>query len=266
MVAREHERYYRWRRREMVGTLSFWAELWLEADRLAGYDEWRALADQKGRTVDNGTIRYYMTRTLLDEVLYAAGGVETELIRLEADVEAAQRWTDDAFRDQPSNGGGNTFSGAPSLQDAFYAFTNLLFWARAVEERTDRVYKRGSPSRTGLLPALAPGELHDRVAAALRSLKRDLAETRWMANFALHAGPLPGGGSPSALVGEGGLLRLRLPNRLKGRITTWEEFSYSENRDMVTFAREVMTHIEDFVEEVLTAFEDARPERAGPLR
>ena len=126
----------------MLGALTFWAELWLEADRLAGYDEWRAFADTRPRTVDDAGIGFRMTRTLLGEVLYAAGAVETELLRLEADLEAAQMWTDDVLRDQPSNAAADTFSAAPSLQDAFYAFTNLLVWARAVAERTDRAHKR----------------------------------------------------------------------------------------------------------------------------
>jgi hypothetical protein len=54
-----------------------------------------------------------------------------------------------------------------------------------------------------------------------------------------------------------------MPNALNGPITTWEEFSYTEGRDMLTFARDVMANVETFVDEVLAAFEDARPERAS---
>jgi hypothetical protein len=86
-----------------------------------------------------------------------------------------------------------------------------------------------------------------------------------MANFALHAGPLPGGGTPSALVRDDGRIVLRLPNKLRTRITTWEEFSYTEGRDMLTFAEGIMSQVEGFVEELLSALEAARPLRGGLL-
>lgn len=71
-----------------------------------------------------------------------------------------------------------------------------------------------------------------------------------------------GGGTPRALVLDDGKIIIRMPNALNGPITTWEEFSYTEGRDMLTFARDVMANVETFVEEVLAAFEHARPERA----
>lgn len=266
-MASDHERYYRWRRRETLGQLTFWGELWVDPKTLPEYEYWLALGKQRGHGFEQDSAKYYITRTLLDEVLFAAGGVEAELLRLRRTTATAQEWTDQALREHPrSEGALATFSGAPTLLEGYYAFTTGLWWARAVDERTDRPYKPGRHTpRSGLLPALAPGDLHDRVAAALQQLRRDLHETRLMANFALHAGPLLGGGTPSALVRDDGRIVLRLPNKLRTRITTWEEFSYTEGRDMLTFAEGIMSQVEVFVEELLSALEAARPLRGGLL-
>ena len=60
------------------------------------------------------------------------------------------------------------------MREASYSFVNLLSWARATVERTDRPYQPGSSGRAGLLPALRPGELRDSVEAALQHLRTAL--------------------------------------------------------------------------------------------
>jgi hypothetical protein len=254
--------YARWLLQEARGQLSFWGELWAPPESLPEYEAWVQLSRRRGVSLGPDELKYHMTRGLLREVVYAAGAVESELDRLCAALIDAQAWTDQALLAHSSAGevAPNTYSGAPSLHEAFYAFINMLTWARAVCERTSRDSKR-----SGLLPALAAGKLRDQVGAAHSRLIRDLAEVRHMANYALHAGAIPGGGTPSARIMPGGGLAIPLPDRLGHRITTWEEFDFSEGRDMLSFARNVMTAVEVFVDDVLSAFEAARPARAGPL-
>jgi hypothetical protein len=132
-------------------------------------------------------------------------------------------------------------------------------------ERTDRPYRPGSAERAGLLPALAPGQLRDTVEVALRDLKAALKDSRVLANYALHAGAVPGGGSPRAEMLPNGRLLARVPDPIGDRILTWEEFEFTQDRDMLTYATELMSNVETFVNRVLDAFAADRPERVGPL-
>jgi hypothetical protein len=43
--------------------------------------------------------------------------------------------------------------------------------------------------------------------------------------------------------------------------TTWEEFEFTQGRDIWTYAQEMMLAVEQFIDEVLSAFEDHVPER-----
>jgi len=120
-----------------------------------------------------------MTRGLIVEVIYAAGGVERELAQMQAALEEAQAWTDRApssfpeHREKPLHG---SYSAAPTLVDASYAFVNLLTWARTLRERVERPWRPRSPRKVGLLPALHPGPLQDRVGRALSVLDDALTE------------------------------------------------------------------------------------------
>lgn len=51
---------------------------------------------------------------------------------------------------------------------------------------------------------------------------------------------------------------------MAGPITTWEEFSFTDGRDALTYGHSLMQSVADFVDEVLTAFEDNVPARARP--
>jgi hypothetical protein len=131
-------RYDRWTQRVMDGALDFWGEHWQDLSNTAQYAAWRQLAQARGV---NSDLQHHMTRSLLPEVIYAAGGVERELGQLQAALADVQRFADEA---------------------------SLLSWARSTVERTERK-DRGQPA--GLLPALAPGPLYDSVDAALRDSK-----------------------------------------------------------------------------------------------
>jgi hypothetical protein len=152
-----------------------------------------------------------------------------------------------------------------SMRDVSYGFTNMLAWARSTVERTDRRYKPGVKERAGLLPALARRPLYDAVDAALKDLQDTLRDSRLFANYALHAGAVPGGGTPRAEILPDGQVIARLPDPVPGPVLTWEEFKFSQNRDMLTYATDLMASIETFIERVLEAFEVNRPARVGPL-
>lgn len=260
-------RYDRWMKRVFEQQLGFWGEHWADVGDTKQFAAWRRLAEERGASAD---LKYHMTRSLLPEVLYAAGGVERELEHLRAALAEVQQFADEAaaLHPHPSPAEWPAFGyhvSTPAMRDVWYSFANLLSWARSVVERTSRPYKPRSTEQAGLLPALAPGQLRDQVQGALDELQVALDDSRRFANYALHAGVIPGGGTPRADILPDHRLLARLPDPVTRPILTWEEFTFSEDRDMLTYATEVMESIEIFVDEVLDAFAADRPERVGLL-
>ncbi len=262
-VLTRYEIWMRRVRREQLGTGD---ENWKDLSGTAQFAAWRQLAEARGATAD---VAGYLTRSLLSEVLYAAGGVERELGLLRralADVqqlpgEATARPAPPAVQ-QPIVG---SYGAAPPVRDASYSFVNLLSWARATVERTDRRYKPGSAERAGLLPALAEGQLQDSVAAALRHLMAALRDSRFLANYALHAGAVPADGTPGAEILPDELHLAQVPDPLADPVLTWKTVKFTEDRDLLAYATELMTAIETFVDSVLDAFAASLPARTGPL-
>jgi hypothetical protein len=186
---------------------------------------------------------------LLAEVLYAAGGVERELRELRQSQDDARRLAGrepppptvllqvqptSAPQERPT---AHALVAARPQREASYCFVNLLSWARLTVERTDRPYKPGSSGRAGLLPALRPGELRDKVEAALQHLRTALKDSRSLSSYAFHAGAVPGKEMP----GLGG-----------------EALELTEDRDMLAYATELMAATEAFVDRVLDAFATRR--------
>jgi hypothetical protein len=247
--------------------LGYWGEHWADLSTTRQGAAWLQLAAERGADID---LTYHMTRGLLPEVLYAAGGVERELGQLTDALADVKRFADEARAQHPLPSPQEwpvygLHVSTPSMRDASYIFINLLSWARSTVERTDRPYNPGSAERAGLLPALVPGKLRDSVEAALKDLRAALGEGRFLANYALHAGAVPGGGTPRADILPDGRLVARVPDAIDDHILTWEEFEFTQNRDMLTYATEVMGNIEAFVDKVLDAFATDRPARVGPL-
>ncbi len=260
-------RYDRWMMRVGERQLGAWGEHWADISNTKQYADWRPLAENR---LGPGGMWYFMTRELLPEVIHAAGGVEREYALLQAAMADVQRFGEEAATRHPYTDpaakwplGKNVTP--KSMRDVSYSFADMLTWARATEERTDRRYKPGGRERAGLLPALAPGPLHDAVKAALKDLRAALRDARFFANYMLHSGAVPGGGTPRAEILPDGRVIARLPDPVPGPVLTWEQFKFTENRDMLTYAAELMTSTEAFTEKVLEAFEANRPARVGPL-
>jgi hypothetical protein len=74
---------------------------------------------------------------------------------------------------------------------------------------------------------------------------------------------MPGGGTPRADVLPDGRLLDRLPDPVIHPILTWEEFTFTADRDMLTYAADMMKHSELFIDKALDAFAADRPARAG---
>ena len=151
---------------------------------------------------------------------------------------------------------------ARPVREASYCFINLLSWARATAERTDRPFKPGSSQRAGLLPALPPGQLHGSVAAALQHLRTALRDSRSLASYVFHTGAVPAEGAPGIEILPDGRHLARLADPLADPALSGEAFEFTEDRDMLAYATELMAAVEVFVNRVLDAFAASLP--AGP--
>jgi len=198
------------------------------------YELWMNRVEQEKLGADDG---------LLPEVLYAAGGVERELRDLRKALDDEQQLAAQepprptvllqgpsapapAAQRQPIGG---PYAAARPVREASYSFVNLVSWARSTVDRTDRPAKPGSSGRAGLLPSLPPGELRDRVAAALQHLRTALRDSRSRSGAAFDAGAA----SPAPAA---------------------DEQELTPDRDLLPYATELMTAVELFVNQVLDAF------------
>ena len=254
--------------REKLGALG---DVWADLAGTPQYATWQRLAEARGEGSD---VQHYMTHGLLAEVLFAAGGVERELRELRKALNGAA---------QPAGPGAPTPSvslpvptappahpaaqrgptaralvAARPVREASYSFVSLLSWARSTVERTDRPYKLGSAGRAGLLAALRPGQCHDDVEAALQHLRTALRDSRSLSTYAFHAGAVPGDQLPGwAALPDGRTLAPPAYPLTSPPLAT-EALEFTEDRDMLTYATELMAAVEKFVDQVLDAFAATR--------
>ena len=236
--------YELWMRRVEQEKLGARDETWLDLTGTPQYATWRRLAEARGA---GGDVQHYMTRGLLSEVLYAAGGVERELQRLRKALD--QKALHDA---EPVPG---PYAAARPVREASYGFVNLLSWARSTVDRTDRPYKLGSSGRVGLLPALRQGELRDSVAAALQHLRAALRDSRALSSYAFHVGAVPDEEAPGrGILPDAANLAPPAYPLTNPALAGEKALEFTEDRDMLTYATELMAAIEVFVNQVLDAF------------
>src|SRR5216683_5871065 len=137
------ERAWKWTRRIIWGEgrsvpLDWGMELWKwDVSLYESADGIRAALTRAGRSVDNDSILFEATRSLVLDVVDAAGGVEQAQQRvhkaLDAVDETVVRWSADL-------GGLDEGSGIsdPSIEAVWYTVEELLVWARILDDRLRR--------------------------------------------------------------------------------------------------------------------------------
>lgn len=279
--------YQAWRHRTMQPALMMKIERapWADAKDLPDYQGWVKVAkrlDPK-RWADRDP-RYYMTRHLVDEVLFAAGGIERELQFLKDALANAQALADALEKKYPRKAGEPSPGlGMNSGLHASYAFINALTWARSVRDRVERPdpienkvsllgslrpsislmrkAKRSSPEKVkaGLVPSLTDSPLKKQIKDHLQQLDSVLQESRRITNYALHAGAPHGPGTPIIKMRPDGQVYFPVPDRRTKRVLIWDEFTYREGRDALTYMQVIFDAIAEFVDGMLGAF-DKLPE------
>src|SRR6266498_3885343 len=234
-------------------------EYWiLEPTRYEGHAELKAISEGLGRRWTKRRLAAELTENLLTDVIAAAGGVEHSLDALRGTMAAAQYWCDEHLPDfdpDVPHGIANE-----DVVNAWYAFSNMLSWARALDERLDRrSFQRGLTSRQGLLPAIKPVRLRRRVEKLVDELRAGpVGETRRLANFTLHAALIRSPQS-GARLDRNTKVRLPIPDNSNNSVYHWKMLTWNDNRDGMEFADALWCSIESFMDGLIQAFERAVP-------
>jgi hypothetical protein len=259
------ERSWNWGKRIMwgegrVAPLNFGKELWKwDVSLYESADGIRTALVRAGRTPDDDSILFEATRSLISDVVDAAGGAEYAHQRF---CEAVDTVRETYVRWQRSfsmpEGSGLV---DPSVEAAWYALEELIVWARVFDDRLRRgAVKRPYRADQGLIPALANGPRRDAVIAARsRLLQGGAEEARYLSNLSLHMQSSQAG-SKSGTVRSGNVV-LPFPDRVTDSVAHRWELTYNQGRDAASFASTIMAAIERFMDELISALEMHVPER-----
>lgn len=240
--------------------LGWGAEYWdADATHYEGWEELRDRYAALGRKRTKRELAFDLSGNLVDDVLAAAGGIEHAIVALRSTIAELQEYCE--VHTVAATPGIPHGVGHAAATDAWYEFANVLSWARALEERLDRSAINKKLPRQGLLPALKPVRLKKRVQTSADRLRHGpVGETRLLANFTLHAALVRGPFSGAA-VDEAGIVHLPIPDAPVKPVTHWYLLRWDQGRDGITFADELWRSVEDFIDELLDAFERAVPRR-----
>jgi hypothetical protein len=175
-------RSQQWSRRMMLPPtkLNIVRAPWADAEDLPDYKEWQKYLKAINPERASNDLRFYMTRGLVDEVIYAAGGMEREVTTLKEILSVAQQFCN-AYSTAPPNGSFVTPKiGLYAAQHASYSLVNALSWARAVRDRVER-YRFNNAY--GLLPSLKDSDLKAHISIDFENLKSQLQQSIFAANY-----------------------------------------------------------------------------------
>jgi hypothetical protein len=133
--------------------------LWADVSPHPAVARLQALAGTRGRSLDAAGIVFSVTRSLLLDVIHAAGGIEYTVEKLLAALDVVQQWSDENPWVGPAP---LEYGVAPERWDVSFEVSNLVVWARTLVERLEAKVP-GSEVRIGLLPALADGDLKNQM-------------------------------------------------------------------------------------------------------
>jgi hypothetical protein len=253
-VEPDMRRYHAWQRRILLNgggvTLGSYGELWEDQPDHPGREVLMRLAAARG-SADLPTDTF--TRTLLRDILHAAGGVEHHAERVIAALDQSQHEQETLVETNPeygwrSDAGDQHVAIKESLA---WDYPDLLTWLRAVEERVDHSFQG---TRFGLLPAIAETELRDDVDRLFQTFKGRVGDERRLANYGLHAAKVPDPNTPTGLLQEDAAIVVPIPDPPEDPVYVFDQFTYEQDRDLRSFTIEALTATQQFVDGLLDAF------------
>jgi len=231
------------------------------------YEGWQQLRDRLvalRRTPTKPYVAYHLSQHLLEDVIVACGGVELAIMRLRNARRTLTEYAsmhDIKPKDEIPLGLGHD-----GATEAWYAFADLLFWARTFVERLKRppLDRKKFPEQ-GLIPALRPKRLKKKCERLLNELRAGpVGQARPLANFMLHSALVRHPFSGVEFTKSGDLV-LPIPDLPSRVVSHWYLLTWNDERDGFAFAEELWKTIERFVDGLLNAFEKAVPKRLRKL-
>lgn len=239
------------------GPLDFYAELWSEQPDHPARASLARLAKKLGYETP---MAYTLSRTLLRDVLHAAGGVEYHAYRVIAALDESQHEYAALVKKHPEFAWRADLEGqhVQIKESLAWEYANLLIWLRGVVERIDRPVLNRSKVRLGLLPAIAEVELREDVERLLQAFKCRVGDERKLANYGLHAAKVPDPSTPSGLLQEGGTILVPIPDPPGEQVYVFDQFAYDEGRDLRSFTAEALAATVELIDGLIDAFVRAR--------
>jgi hypothetical protein len=240
--------------------LGYAEELW-DPD-WTNYEGWERLQDrlqELDRDPDGPALGSLLNRSLLVDVIAAAGGMEHSIENLRTAVAGVRNWLES---NNIAAAESAIWIGNPSAVDAWYSLANLLSWARHLDERLDRQAMRPKRfRRQGLLPAIQPEVLRLRVGELVAGLRNGpLGAVRNLANFEFHVSLIQSPWSGVVLTADQEIT-MPIPDATNEPVLNWYLLKWSGAQDGLALAEQMWSSVESFMDALLAAFEDATPDR-----
>ena len=230
-------------------------ELWGPAE---GHPAFQFLALVWG---DPSHARYQLNQNLVIDVIQAAAAIEYVVTRLDAALDEADRAANRARLAYPDIRG----IADPAIEQAKIEFINLVTWTRNLGDRLKRGGRAKGDTPLGLLPAMNPDHpTYARICKLYRGFNaKVLADAKRLANFGLHASvwPYPLAAAP---LSDQGTVILRVPDRSPKDVYVAQQFTYGDGREARTYARFLLVFVADFMDKLLSEFEESARHRWTP--
>ena len=248
--------YYEWMRRT-VGPpeLGFQGDIWRLVPKHPATDWVRTKLTRLGRSADNEDVAYYLNRSLIRDVLHAAGAAEYTANKVYAAVAAVEDYVEKDLRPTwPNRDLVDSGLAHPLVDYSYIEWNSLLEKLRTLMDRVRSDEPRAG--KRGLIPALKPDQdPRRRIETALDRLTKALDDDRLLTIYSLHLHALPNVTATARI--EKARVVLPIPDAPTAQVYIFDQLTWDDGRDVLSFTRDGMAAVAAFIDEMLAAFEAA---------
>lgn len=252
-------------------TSRWWAELlfpggvlggepdrWNPVDGHPGYAKTMSWLEEQGVEPADRPLqaKQLLTQSLLPDLVHAASGVERAAVLVRQHTAETQAWVDEFLPRSEAALAGRQVHAMDVLSTSL-AFSEVVLWVRMLLDRIDRIDPTDRKYRVGLLPALAPGQVRDRVSRAADILRAELSGVRALANYTAHHSALPFPGAAADVAGDG-TVSLRVPKPPPPDVYPPELLTYDGRQTAIPYSDGLLSAVAGFIDETIAAFREAQ--------